>query len=172
MAHLAVAIDTSGSMLFPYWDGTIQDFLERAVAFSHKFTNKDRLDLWLYASKTLHLYPISHNDLPNLAKDCWNKKDELGCKGDEAQVIEQITAHLSSLSHSAEVLFLSGGGIYKDKPIVQALCKAERWPIYWHFLALGRDHGPLSQLNKYNLQNADFKELKKCLLYSADFAVN
>lgn len=188
-ASVAVVLDASGSMLQLYKIGTVARAVERLAAVAARLDDDGELDAWAYATNPLPLPPLQVDAmegwlLQNIrtksassgaggAEETRRREERaraagapvpdfasLGGRNDEPKVMQLVREHYRGTRLPVLVVFLTDGGIYRNREIEQLLRDCSGEPIFWQFVGVGRArYGVLETLDTLSgrvVDNAGF----------------
>lgn len=162
MAQVVLVLDNSGSMYSQYSNGKVQKVLDKVLPLALLFDDNGILESWAFASKYKQLEDATVENI----KDYILKTNEgwenwrIGAFNNEPKVMEAIFQKHQKSSLPVYIIFISDGGIYKDKKIEEIIKKAAKSPIFWQFIGIGgSDYGILEKLDEMQgryIDNANF----------------
>jgi stress response protein SCP2 len=168
IARVAFVLDASGSMTFQYSSGNVQAVLERIMALAIRFDDNQELESWAYADKYRQLDNINIENISGYINRLTEKKgsfwgqlfsgivQDLGIVNNEPPVMEDVLKYYQSTDIPAFIIFISDGGIYKEKEIANILIKTSKYPIFWQFVGLGgSNYGVLERLDNIKNRTVD-----------------
>ncbi|WP_017292511.1 vWA domain-containing protein [Geminocystis herdmanii] len=172
MARVAFVLDASGSMSFQYSSGNVQAVLERIMALAIRFDDNEELESWAYADKYRQLDNVNIDNITGYINRLKEKKggfweilfsgiiQDLGIGNNEPPVMQDVVDYYKNTDIPAFIIFISDGGIYREKDIAKILINASKYPIFWQFVGLGgSNYGVLEKLDSLKgrtTDNADF----------------
>ncbi|MDE1465708.1 VWA domain-containing protein [Spartinivicinus poritis] len=173
-ARVAFVLDASGSMTNQFKNGNVQAVLDRITTLAVQFDDDEALELWAFADKFKKYADVSLDNLDDYIEKLTkkNKKkrffssiiseiiEDLGFGNNEPPVISDIIESYQHSNLPAYIIFITDGGIYKDKAIEKLIKQASSYPIFWQFVGLGgSNYGVLERLDDLTgrtIDNADF----------------
>jgi stress response protein SCP2 len=170
IARVAFVLDASGSMTYQYSSGNVQAVLERIMALAIRFDDNQELESWAYADKYRQLDNINIENITGYINRLTEKKggfwgqlfsgivQDLGIANNEPPVMENVLKFYQSTDIPALIIFISDGGIYKEKEkqIADILIKTSKYPIFWQFVGLGgSNYGVLERLDNIKNRTVD-----------------
>lgn len=172
MARVAFVLDASGSMSVQYSSGNVQAVLERIMALAIRFDDNEELESWAYADKYRQLDNINIDNITGYINSLTQKKggfwstifsgiiQDLGIANNEPPVMEDVFNYYKNTDIPAFIIFISDGGIYREKEIAKILINTSKYPIFWQFVGLGgSNYGVLERLDSLKgrvIDNANF----------------
>lgn len=170
LARVALVLDISGSMSKFYKRGTVQNLVDRITA-SH-FDDDGVLDLWIFDHRFHRMPSVSEKtyedyierEILSKAKNgefkgkIFGRNDEPPVIGDVIHFYTEEQENKSSLP--AFIVFISDGGVNKNREIKRLITDAARLPLFWQFVGIGREnYGILEKLDTMEgrlVDNANF----------------
>lgn len=169
IARVALVLDASGSMKEQYKTGKVQEVINRLLPLAVHFDDNAELDVWAFSQDAFRLPSVTlsnYSDFINTAN--WQNWVKYG--NDEPKAIQAVLARYSYKKRSwwhrfiawlkalfglgqsknlpVLVIFISDGGVNKDKEIKRLLTDAAHLPIFWQFVGIGgRNYGVLEKLD-------------------------
>jgi hypothetical protein len=153
VARVALVLDASGSMNWQYAKGRIQDLIDRMVPLALHFDDDGALECWAYASRVRALPAATVENCRRYVDEAdggWRRwmKEIRPLTNNEPTVIAAIIAALGASPLPVYVLFVTDGGVTKNREIARLIVDAARLPIFWQFVGIGgRDYGILERLD-------------------------
>jgi len=165
IARVGLVLDASGSMGWQYRGGKVQQVIERLLPLAVHFDDDRELDTWSFSKTALALPPATLSNYANYIKSAaggWEKWGMLSINNEPA-VIEKVIAHYRNSLKPALVIFISDGGVDKNKEIKRMLTDAASLPIFWQFVGIGgARYGILEELDTMSgrvIDNCGFFDL-------------
>ncbi|WP_163831915.1 VWA domain-containing protein [Spartinivicinus ruber] len=174
-AKVAFILDASGSMTNQFKSGNVQAVLDRITTLAVQFDDDEALELWAFADKFKKYADVSLDNLDDYIEILTTKSkkkkgffssifseiiEDLGFGNNEPPVISDIIKSYQNSNLPAYIIFITDGGIYKDKEIEKLIKQASDFPIFWQFVGLGgSNYGVLEKLDDLSgrtTDNADF----------------
>ncbi|MBL1265465.1 VWA domain-containing protein [Methylomicrobium sp. RS1] len=150
IARVGLVLDASGSMSGQYSKGRVQEVIERLLPLAVHFDDDGELDVWAFSRKVLALPPATlanYADYVNSAERGWRNWGMMSINNEPA-VIEQVIEHYRGTRLPVLVIFVSDGGVSRNKEIKDLLIHAASLPIFWQFVGIGgRQYGILEKLD-------------------------
>lgn len=150
VARVGLVLDASGSMMNQYRTGKVQEVIERLLPLAVHFDDDGELDVWAFSSNVLALPAATLNnyaDFINTAEGGWNNWGMMSINN-EPKVIKQVIELYQKTLLPVLVIFISDGGVSRNKEIKDLLTNAACLPIFWQFIGIGgRNYGVLEQLD-------------------------
>jgi stress response protein SCP2 len=150
VARVGLVLDASGSMMNQYRTGKVQEVIERLLPLAVHFDDDGELDVWAFSSNVLALPAATLNnyaDFINTAEGGWNNWGMMSINN-EPKVIKQVIELYQKTLLPVLVIFISDGGVSRNKEIKDLLTNAACLPIFWQFVGIGgRNYGVLEQLD-------------------------
>ncbi|WP_295388824.1 VWA domain-containing protein [uncultured Thiodictyon sp.] len=151
LARVGVVLDASRSMNRQYKTGRVQELLDRALPLALHFDDDGALDVWAFDDTPKTLPPATVHNIAGYTETAgggW--RAWYGGANDEPKVMRLAIDHYRATPDAppAYVLFVTDGGIHRNKEIVELTIEAARYPIFWQFMGLGgRNYGALERLD-------------------------
>ena len=151
VARVGVVLDASRSMYRQYKSGRVQDLLDCVLPLALHFDDDRALDVWAFDDAPKALPPATVRNIDRYTETAgggW--KAWYGGANDEPKVMHLVIDHyrLNPDAPPAYVLFVTDGGIHRNKEITELMVEAARYPIFWQFMGLGgRNYGALEKLD-------------------------
>ena len=150
VARVGLVLDASGSMMSQYRTGKVQEVIERLLPLAVHFDDDAALDVWAFSSNTIALPPATLNnyaDFINTTEGGWRNWGMMSINN-EPKVIKQVIELYQQTHIPVLVIFISDGGVSRNKEIKDLLTGAACLPIFWQFVGIGgRNYGVLEQLD-------------------------
>ena len=153
-AQVCLVLDASGSMTSQYRNGRVQEVVERLLPLAMHFDDDGALDCWIFADECKQLPTVSLANIHGYiqreapwAERFFSRRPIGGCNN-EPCVIQEIISRFRRAKLPAYVLFISDGGVNKNKEISKLIVEAAQLPIFWQFVGLGgSNYGILEKLD-------------------------
>ncbi|CAG1769661.1 General stress protein 16U [uncultured bacterium] len=150
VARIGLVLDASGSMMNQYKTGKVQEVIERLLPLAVHFDDDGALDVWAFSNNLLELPPATLNnyaDFINTANQGWRNWGMMSINN-EPKVIKAVIEHFKDSRLPVLVIFVSDGGVSRNKEIQDLLTGAACLPIFWQFVGIGgRNYGVLEKLD-------------------------
>ncbi len=150
VARVGLVLDASGSMFAQYNTGKVQAVIERLLPLAVHFDDDGALDVWAFSSNVLALPAATLNnyaDFINTAERGWRNWGMMSINH-EPKVIKKVIELYEKTLLPVLVIFISDGGVSRNKEIKDLLIGAACLPIFWQFIGIGgRNYGVLEQLD-------------------------
>lgn len=150
IARVGLVLDASGSMMNQYKTGKVQEVIERLLPLAVHFDDDGALDVWAFSDKTLELPAATlsnYAEFINSIQGGWRNWNMMHAN-DEPRVIKQVIQRYKNTSLPVLVIFISDGGVSRNKDIQALLTDAAKLPIFWQFVGIGgRNYGVLEKLD-------------------------
>lgn len=150
IARIGLVLDASGSMMGQYRTGKVQAVIERLLPLAVHFDDDGELDVWAFSSNLLALPAATLNnyaDFIDTAANGWRNWGMMSINN-EPKVIKAVIEHYQDTQLPVLVIFISDGGVSRNKEIKQLLTGVACLPIFWQFVGIGgRNYGVLEQLD-------------------------
>ena len=173
VARVALVIDISRSMFSCYKEGKVQRVIDRIAAVAAKFDDDGVLDMWIFDHRFHRLPSVNENNYENYINREILDKHKQGLfdgkifgANDEPPVMKDVIKYYTEESKSeypAFIVFISDGGIHKNKDIKQIMIESSRYPLFWQFIGIGNaNYGILEKLDTMPgrvVDNANFFSL-------------
>lgn len=159
IARVGVVLDASGSMRRQYRDGHVQTLLDRVLPLALHFDDDGSLDVWAFDDTPTPLPAASLDSIQDYTENAqggWRRW--AGGRNNEPAVLKAVIDHYQSFTDGipAYVLFVSDGGVARNREIKDLLTRASALPIYWQFMGLGgRNYGILESLETLGGRRVD-----------------
>ncbi|MDP3010789.1 MAG: VWA domain-containing protein [Methylococcales bacterium] len=150
VARVGLVLDASGSMMNQYRTGKVQEVINRLLPLAVHFDDDAALDVWAFSSNTIALSPATLNnyaDFIDSTEGGWRNWGMMSINN-EPKVIKQVIELYQKTLLPVLVIFISDGGVSRNKEIKDLLTSAACLPIFWQFVGIGgRNYGVLEQLD-------------------------
>ncbi|HDS0956963.1 TPA: VWA domain-containing protein [Pseudomonas putida] len=152
-AKLAFVLDVSGSMNPQYSRGRVQEAVNRLMPLAVAFDDDAELDVFAFGAKPVQLSPATlsnYSDYVITEQGGW-KKWEVGQRINDEPKAMRLVMDFYNRSGGAEpvyIIFLSDGGVHKNREITELMIEASGRPFFWQFVGLGgQGYGILEKLD-------------------------
>lgn len=162
VASVVVVLDRSGSMNWQYQNGDVQRAMEKLLPIALMFDDDKELDTWVFAGTAKNLSKITLDNISEYVENeasgwrWWN----VGYTNNEPYVMKKIIDQYKKSKLPVYVIFISDGGIYKERAIKKLMISSSCYPIFWQFVGIGgMDYGILEELDEMEgrlVDNANF----------------
>ena len=161
VARVALVMDISGSMTDSYYDGTVQEIVNKILPVAVQFDDDGELDFWFYGNECERRPTVNMKNYETAVPADWEElMYELGGSNNEPVVMREVISEYETGKLPAYVVFVTDGGIYKTSQIKKLLIEASYLPIFWQFVGVsGSGYGLLEDLDNMSgryVDNADF----------------
>lgn len=152
-ARVVLVLDATGSMNGQYSRGRVQEVLDRVIPLTVSFDDDATLECWAFAEKPLLLTPVTlanYEDFIVTDSQGWKKWNVGGRFNDEPRVIEKVLASYLESDNQIPmfVIFVSDGGISKNREITKLMVDAAKLGVFWQYVGLGgSNYGILEKLD-------------------------
>ncbi|QZI72211.1 VWA domain-containing protein [Pseudomonas protegens] len=152
-AKLAFVLDVSGSMNGQYSRGRVQEAMNRLMPLAVAFDDDGELDMFGFGAKPVQLSPATlsnYSDYIDTEQGGWRKWDVGQRINDEPKAMRMVMDfyNRSGGSEPVYIIFLSDGGVHKNREITQLMMEASGRPFFWQFVGLGgHGYGILERLD-------------------------
>ncbi|MFZ4822480.1 tellurium resistance protein [Pseudomonas putida] len=152
-AKLAFVLDVSGSMNGQYSRGRVQEAMNRLMPLAVAFDDDGELDVFGFGAKPVQLSPATlsnYSDYIDTEQGGWRKWDVGQRVNDEPRAMRMVMDfyNRSGGSEPVYIIFLSDGGVHKNREITQLMMEASGRPFFWQFVGLGGNgYGILERLD-------------------------
>jgi hypothetical protein len=146
-AQVALALDISGSMVFLFEQGVVQQVVERALALSVKFDDNGAVDIFLFGYQDHTVGEVKEADFVGYVDRVIRAQYPLEAGTRYGGVIQRISQHYApapgdqrgsgNTQDPAYVLFVTDGDNSDPVETEQALSAASDKPIFWQFVGVG-----------------------------------
>lgn len=158
VARVALVIDISRSMFSCYKEGKVQKVIDRIAAVAAKFDDDGVLDMWIFDHRFHRLPSINESNYENyINREILDKHKQGLFQGkifganDEPPVMKDVIKYYTEENKSkypAFIVFVSDGGIHKNKEIKQIMIESSKYPLFWQFIGIGNaNYGILEKLD-------------------------
>lgn len=161
-AQVALVLDVSGSMYGQYKNGKVQRILDKVLPLAMLFDDDGRLESWAFADRFRKLEDATADNICGYIDRVdggWKKWDIGGCNN-EPDVMEALYRKHKSDKLPVYVIFISDGGVSKNRKIKEIITTAAYAPIFWQFVGIhGKSYGILEKLDEMGgryVDNANF----------------
>ena len=162
VAKVVLVMDVSGSMNKQYKTGRVQRILDKVLPLALLFDDDGTLESWTFAERFRELEEVTLDNIDGYidnANGGWRRWN-VGGTNDEAGVIEAIYLKHRQEKLPVYVIFISDGGVHRNKPIKDIITTAAYAPIFWQFIGIsGKNYGILEKLDEMGgryVDNANF----------------
>lgn len=172
LARVALVLDISGSMSKLYKGGTVQNLVDRITAVASHFDDDGMLDLWIFDHRFHRMPAVSEKTYEDyIEREILSKakngefKGKIFGRNDEPPVIRDVIRFYTEEQEQksrlpAFIVFISDGGVNKNREIKQMITDAATLPLFWQFVGIGREkYGILEKLDTMEgrvVDNANF----------------
>lgn len=178
-ARVGLVLDASGSMRGQYEKGRVQELLNRILPLAMHFDDDGAIDTWAFGSSSLALPEVKGANIQGYTLSAaggwkqWMHKTAPSVNNEPAAINDVISHYSKNTSAPpAYVIFVSDGGVNKDREISQLIREASSRPIFWQFVGIGgRGYGILERLDTMEdrvVDNAGFFAIDDLLNVSED----
>ncbi|WP_411955968.1 vWA domain-containing protein [Clostridium estertheticum] len=158
VARVALVIDISRSMFSCYKEGKVQKVIDRIAAVAAKFDDDGTLDMWIFDHRFRRLPSVNENNYENYINREILDKHKQGLfdgkifgANDEPPVMKDVIKYYiveNKSKYPAFIVFISDGGIHKNKEIKQIMIESSKCPLFWQFIGIGNaNYGILEKLD-------------------------
>lgn len=167
VARVCLVLDASGSMHQQYKTGRVQELLDRVLPLALHFDDDGSFEVWAFHNEPKQLPPVTLANIKGYIDHVdggWRKW--YGGANDEPKVMRKVIDFYRADPNAspAYVLFVSDGGVHKNKEIKALMTQAAQYPIFWQFMGLGgRNYGVLEKLDTMTGRMVD-----NCGFFSVD----
>ncbi|WP_041794191.1 VWA domain-containing protein [Pararhodospirillum photometricum] len=158
-ARVGLVLDASASMRRQYKDGKVQALLDRLLPLALRFDSDGALDVWAFDDRQTPLPPVSlANCRDYIAQANGGWRAWVGGANDEPSVMRDVITHFKKDRSRLPVyiLFVSDGGVHKNREIKDLITEASSLPLFWQFMGLGgRNYGVLERLDTMGGRTVD-----------------
>ena len=161
-AQVVLVLDRSGSMDNQYINGKVQKVIDKVLPLALLFDDNGSLESWAFASSYKQLKDATVENIKDYIitiNNGWNHWG-VGILNNEPKIMEELCQKHRKSSLPVYIIFISDGGIYKDKKIEEIIKKAAKSPIFWQFIGIGgSNYGILEKLDDMEgryIDNANF----------------
>lgn len=164
-ANVALVLDVTGSMNHQYKNGDVQKILDRLLPLAMNFDHNQSFECWAFAEKPTQLSNVSLSNIYNFVETDhrgWRLWDCGARWNNEPTAIRHVLNFYqnSQTSLPTYVLFISDGGVIKNREIQAIIREASAYPIFWQFVGVGgHNYGALEKLDDLKnrvVDNCDF----------------
>jgi stress response protein SCP2 len=154
MARVGLVLDASGSMTAQYKKGRVQELVDRILPLAVHFDDDGALDCWIFAERCKELPATTLSNVNGyIAREApWTGKffssSPIGGINNEPAAMNDVIRKYRDGRIPAYVIFISDGGVHKDREIEALIRDAAKLPIFWQFVGIGgRNYGILEKLD-------------------------
>lgn len=162
-ANVALVLDATGSMNWQYKNGDVQKVLDRLLPLAMTFDQNQTFECWAFAEFATQLSDVDLNNIQNFVENDHRGWKQWNCGArwnNEPSAIQAILEFYKNADLPTYVLFISDGGIVKNREIQQLIREASKLPIFWQFVGVGgSNYGALEKLDALKgrvIDNCDF----------------
>jgi stress response protein SCP2 len=166
VAQVGLVLDASGSMAAQYRKGRVQEMVDRILPLAVHFDDDGALDCWIFADRCKKLPAVTLTNVTGYiaCKAPWTGKhiaaSPIGGTNNEPVVMRDVIRKYRDARHPVYIIFISDGGIHKNREIEALIKDAAQLPIFWQFVGIGgRNYGILEKLDTLAgrlVDNCDF----------------
>jgi stress response protein SCP2 len=163
-AQVVLVLDRSGSMNHQYRRGDVQRVVEKIIPLAVHFDDDGALDCWAFANAFQNLPPVTLdnvNGYVDQAAGGWQRWP--GGGNDEPAVMRAVIDRYRAAQVPVYIIFISDGGVGKNREIKALIMEAANYPIFWQFVGIGgANYGVLQKLDEMRgrrVDNANFFSL-------------
>jgi hypothetical protein len=125
-----------------YSRGDLQFVVDKIVPLAVHFDDDGELETWAFADKAKSLIPVTVKNIKNYVNHEWggweNWMRKLNASiNNEPVVMKEVIQTYKNSDLPAYVIFISDGGVGRDKEIEKLIVEASKYPIFWQFVGLG-----------------------------------
>lgn len=168
IARVCVVMDSSGSMIGLYRNGTVQSVIEKLLPLSLRFDDDGELEMWMFSTKQKRMDPITEFDFYGyVQREILDKRDSVGGGTKYAPVMEDVIRKYIKEEPSnipTFVIFITDGDNFDHKETELLIKDAVKHNIFWQFVGIGnRKFKFLKKLDTMDgriIDNANFFEIK------------
>ncbi len=150
-ARVVVVLDVSGSTAQLYKKGVFARAVERVVPVAAQLDDDGELQAWAMGSRALQLPDLTVAGMPAwLARYGAVRATGAGYANNEVAALEAVRSWVAEQPGSTPtlVLWFHDGGVTDDRGVERAIRAADRDPVFWQFVGLGRsNYGILARLD-------------------------
>lgn len=161
-ARVILVLDASGSMYKQYAGGRVQRILDKVLPLALMFDEDGSLESWAFATRFKNLEDVSVDNIDGYiehASGGWRHWD-IGGVNNEPDVMEAIYMKHKDADIPIYIIFISDGGVSKNRQIKDIIKTAAYAPIFWQFVGVGgKNYGVLEKLDEMAgryVDNANF----------------
>lgn len=141
VAKVALVLDVSASMMDQYSKGDVQLVVDKVVPLAIHFDDDSELEIWAFGSKETSLAPVTVKNVKDYVNKEWGGwgqwMNKLGYSNNEPAVMKEVVNTYKKSQLPAYVIFISDGGVHKDREIEKILIESSKYPVFWQFVGLG-----------------------------------
>ncbi len=163
-AKVAFVLDASGSMKGQFSKGNVQAVLDRIAVLAVQFDDDGSMDVWGFGQQHAKYPDVTLDNLDGYIatiqrggkKSAWEILPGLGGTNNEPPVMEELIDTFRHSDLPVYVVFITDGGISKNRAIKEAIRRSANYPIFWKFVGLGgSNYGILQDLDDFNDRRID-----------------
>lgn len=168
-ARVGLVLDVSGSMNQQYKIGRVQEVVNRMLPLAIHFDDDGEIDCWGFGKLTQKLPSINLSNFQSYIDKAdggwlnWELGPRVNC---EYMAIDAAVNFYSQNDDQTPVyiLFISDGGVYDNRRIIDSITRAAKLPIFWQFVGIGgHNYGVLEKLD-----SMDGRIVDNCNFFALD----
>ena len=163
IARVCMVMDFSGSMDHLYYNGGVQEVLEKLLPIAMQFDDNGVMEAWIFSNKCWRIPEISLENYYDYIKN--NKLiDRYEMGGTEYAPVMQDVVKKYIQEEPADiptlVLFITDGDNSDKDFTTKVIREASKYPVFWQFVGIGNTEfhylEKLDQMSSRFIDNANF----------------
>jgi ankyrin repeat protein len=167
VAQVSLILDVSGSMENMFYDGIVQNIIERIYPIASKFDDDKELDVWIFSNNQLKLQTATLNNYTNYVKNIIlnNKSNNSILWGgtNYAPVMKDVFRYYKKSKVPAYNIFITDGDNFDKHESEKIIKDASNYGLFWQFVGIGLSNfsflEKLDNLTERKIDNANFFQL-------------
>lgn len=163
IAKVNLIIDVSGSMTGLFYNGTVQNIVERIYPIASKFDDNKELDMWLFSNNYKSLKAVTIDNFEGYVKKEIINKDLIGGGTSYSPVMQAVCDQNKKTLYPVYNIFITDGDNSDHYETERLIIEASRKPLFWQFIGIGYESFEflkrLDGLSGRVVDNANFFQL-------------
>lgn len=174
-AQVVVAEDISGSMLYDFSKGKVQELIARILGIGMNMDDNKEIDVYAFNTNGYEVGNANENNIDGYVNEVFLKKVSIGGGTNYSPVMKKIVdkfgtqkSGLSKLFGKKKtaskiptlVFFITDGDNFDKAETIKLITETSNQPIFWQFIGIGNEQfnflQKLDDLPNRFLDNADF----------------
>lgn len=140
IAHVAVAMDYSGSMETLFRNGSVQEVMTRLLPIALKFDDNGELESWLFSNGQKRLESLSINNYKDYVRQVMQKSGMSMGGTNYAPVLEDMVYYYKDAEPSdvpAFIIFITDGENWDEDETTQVIREISEYNMFIQFVGIG-----------------------------------